>query len=258
MINFREDIKGVILAGGAGTRLFPLTKVTSKQLLPVYDRPMIFYPLSLLVNSGIRNIMVITTPEDQSSFKKLLNDGSQWDINIEYATQDKPEGIAQALIISEQWVNNLKTILILGDNLFFGPNINNIISKSIDLNSGATIFGYEVDEPKHFGVIEFDQSRNIVSIEEKPKNPKSNWAVTGLYIYDEKVGSYAKDLKKSDRGELEITDINNIYLDQKKLNAELLDKNYSWLDTGTFDSLLKASNYVKEFQKESNNKILEI
>lgn len=258
MRKIRKDIKGVILAGGAGTRLYPLTQVVSKQLLPVYNRPMIFYPLSLLVNSGVRNIMIITTPEDQFYFKKLLNNGSKWDINIEYSVQDKPEGIAQALIISEQWVNNLKTILILGDNLFFGQDINHIIGKSIDQNDGATIFGYEVSDPKRFGVIEFDQDKNVLSIEEKPEKPKSNWVVTGLYLYDKKAGPYARNLKKSDRGEFEITDINNIYLNQKKMRVELLDKNYAWLDTGTFDSLLEASNYVKKFQKKSKDKILGI
>jgi len=256
MNNFRDDVKGVILAGGSGTRLYPLTKIVSKQLLHIYNKPMIYYPLSVLVNSGVKNVMIITTPEDQESFKNLLNNGSQWGIEIEYAVQEKPEGIAQALIISEQWVDKMKTILMLGDNLFFGPDINNIIRRSIDLNDGATIFGYKVPDPERFGVIQFDNNKNVLSIEEKPEKPNSNWAVTGLYIYDGEVGSYAKKLKKSNRGEYEITDINNIYLKQKKIRLEFLDENYTWLDTGTFDSLLEASNYVKKFHSEFKNKIV--
>ena len=256
MNNFRDDVKGVILAGGSGTRLYPLTKIISKQLLHIYDKPMIYYPLSVLINSGVRCIMIITTPEDQNSFKDLLGNGSQWGIEIEYATQAKPEGIAQALIISEEWVDRNKTILMLGDNLFFGPNLSSVIRNSIDLNDGATIFGFKVPDPERFGVFEFDKNNNVLSIEEKPKQPKSDWAVTGLYIYNNQVGSYARKLKKSDRGEYEITDINNIYLEQNKMRAELLDENYTWLDTGTFDSLLEASNYVKKFQKQFKDKIL--
>ena len=255
MNNFRDDVKGVILAGGSGTRLYPLTKFISKQLLHIYDKPMIYYPLSVLVNSGVRCIMIITTPEDQNSFKDLLGNGSQWGIEIEYATQKKPEGIAQALIISEEWVDKNKTILMLGDNLFFGPNLNNVIRNSIDLNDGATIFGYRVADPERFGVFQFDENNNVLSIEEKPKNPKSDWAVTGLYIYDDQVGSYARKLKKSERGEYEITDVNKEYLSRGELRVELFTRGFAWLDTGTHETLILAGDFVHTIEQRQGLKI---
>tara|TARA_Y100000385_G_scaffold289391_1_gene358675 strand:- start:108 stop:875 length:768 start_codon:yes stop_codon:yes gene_type:complete len=244
------NTKGIILAGGAGTRLHPVTKVVSKQLLPIYDKPMIYYPLSILINSGIKDIMIITTPEDQLLFKRLLGDGSQWSISIIYAVQEKPNGIAQALLISDEWLNGSSSILILGDNLFFGPSINDIIKSALNSNKGATIFGYEVKDPNRFGVIEFDNNQNVISIEEKPLKPKSNWAATGLYIYNSEASKRTKNLKSSNRGELEITDLNNTYLVKNELKVVLLDENYSWLDTGTHNSLLEASNFVKNIKDE--------
>ena len=245
MLN-NNNQKGIILAGGAGTRLYPLTKVASKQLLPIYNKPMIYYPLNVLVESGITDILIITTIEDQKNFISLLGNGDEWNVNISYRTQDKPEGIAQTFLIAEDWINDSTTVLILGDNLFFGEGLSSKIKRAIENNVGATIFGFEVRDPERFGVIEFDSNDNVISIEEKPKKPKSNWAVTGLYIFDEKVSKFTKLLKKSQRGELEITDLNLIYLKNNNLNVELLKGNYSWLDTGTFDALLEASNYVKD------------
>ena len=249
-INDNQNVKGIILAGGAGTRLYPLTKITSKQLLPVYNKPMIFYPLSVLIDTGIKDVMIITTKEDQENFKKLLGYGDEWGINIDYIIQKKPEGIAQSLIICEEWINDSSVALILGDNLFFGPDFNELIIDAIYKNQGATIFCIESNTPKRFGVIEFDEKSNILSIEEKPEEPKSNWIVTGLYIYDNNASSLADTLKKSTRGEYEITDLNMIYLNNNKLNVKKLDSNYSWLDTGTFDTLLEASNYVKNLEKK--------
>lgn len=249
-INDNQNIKGIILAGGAGTRLYPLTKITSKQLLPVYNKPMIFYPLSVLINTGIKDVMIITTKEDQDNFKKLLGYGDEWGINIDYIIQKKPEGIAQSLIICEEWINNSSVALILGDNLFFGPDFNELIIDAINKNQGATIFCIESNTPERFGVIDFDEKSNILSIEEKPEKPKSNWIVTGLYIYDNNASSLADTLKKSTRGEYEITDLNMIYLNNNKLNVKKLDSSYSWLDTGTFDTLLEASNYVKNLEKK--------
>ena len=249
-INDNQNIKGIILAGGAGTRLYPLTKITSKQLLPVYNKPMIFYPLSVLINTGIKDVMIITTKEDQDNFKKLLGYGDEWGINIDYIIQKKPEGIAQSLIICEEWINNSSVALILGDNLFFGPDFNELIIDAINKNQGATIFCIESNTPERFGVIDFDEKSNILSIEEKPEKPKSNWIVTGLYIYDNNASSLADTLKKSTRGEYEITDLNMIYLNNSKLNVKKLDSSYSWLDTGTFDTLLEASNYVKNLEKK--------
>ena len=249
-INDNQNVKGIILAGGAGTRLYPLTKITSKQLLPVYNKPMIFYPLSVLIDTGIKDVMIITTKEDQENFKKLLGYGDDWGINIDYIIQKKPEGIAQSLIICEEWINDSSVALILGDNLFFGPDFNELIIDAIYKNQGATIFCIESNTPKRFGVIEFDEKSNILSIEEKPEEPKSNWIVTGLYIYDNNASSLADTLKKSTRGEYEITDLNMIYLNNNKLNVKKLDSNYSWLDTGTFDTLLEASNYVKNLEKK--------
>ena len=249
-INDNQNIKGIILAGGAGTRLYPLTKITSKQLLPIYNKPMIFYPLSVLINTGIKDVMIITTKEDQENFKKLLGYGDEWGINIDYIIQKKPEGIAQSLIICEEWINNSSVALILGDNLFFGPDFNELIIDAINKNQGSTIFCIESNTPERFGVIDFDEKSNILSIEEKPEKPKSNWIVTGLYIYDNNASSLADTLKKSARGEYEITDLNMIYLNNNKLNVKKLDSSYSWLDTGTFDTLLEASNYVKNLEKK--------
>ncbi len=249
-INNNQNTKGIILAGGAGTRLYPLTKITSKQLLPIYNKPMIFYPLSILVNAGIKDIMIITTKEDQENFKKLLGDGVDWGVDINFTIQPKREGIAQSLMICEEWIDNSSVALILGDNLFFGPNLNKLIVDSIKDNSGATVFCVESKSPERFGVIDFDEKFNVLSIEEKPKDPKTNWIVTGLYIYDNDASSFANTLKKSKRGEFEITDLNMMYLKNKKLKAKKLDERFSWLDTGTFDTLLEASNYVKNLEKD--------
>jgi glucose-1-phosphate thymidylyltransferase len=240
-----NKIKGIILAGGSGSRLSPLTRVISKQLLPVYNKPMIYYPLETLINSGINDILIITTENDLKNFEILLGNGDEWNINLSYKVQKKPEGIAQALIIAEEWINQSPVVLILGDNLFFGPNLDQVIFTAINKNEGATIFCKEVVDPNRFGVVSIDQNFNILAIDEKPKRPKSNYAVTGLYIYDENVSMYAKELKKSERGELEITDLNKIYLNKNKLLANFLTKEHLWLDSGTFDTLLEASNYVK-------------
>ncbi len=242
--------KGIILAGGEGTRLHPLTKVISKQMLPVYDQPMIFYPLKTLINSGIKEILIITRPDDLDDFKALIGNGSDYGISIDYIAQKRPEGIAQAFILGEQWLNTSPTVLILGDNLFLNGNVSNIIIKSLKLNKGATIFGFNVNDPERYGVVEFDDKKNVISIEEKPNNPKSNWAVTGLYIYDNNVCNYAKDLRPSKRGELEITDLNKFYLKNKQLKINLLDKNSFWLDAGTKDSLLDASNIVRDLKEK--------
>ena len=242
--------KGVILAGGLGTRLHPLTSIVSKQLLPVYNKPMIFYPLSVLVDAGINDIMIITTKEHEENFKKLLGYGEEWSVKLTYKIQDKPEGIAQSLILSEKWSKDSQIVLILGDNLFFGPNLNQTVKDGIENNSGATIFCIESKNPERFGVIEFDKKFKAISIDEKPKKPKTNWVVTGLYIYNNQAPKYAKSLKKSKRGEYEITDFNNLYLLNNKLNVKKLGGDFSWLDTGTFDSLLEASNYVKELENK--------
>ena len=239
------NTKGIILAGGAGTRLHPLTKIISKQLLPVYDKPMIYYPLELLVDSGIKEILIITTEQDIDKFENLLGNGKEWGVNLDYQIQKKPEGIAQALVISKEWINSSPLILILGDNLFFGEGFNQIILEALEKNIGATIFCKEMPDPNRFGVIELDNQSKVLSIEEKPKNPKSNFVVTGLYIYDEFASENASTLSKSKRGEFEITDLNNIYLRNKTLNTILLDDRFKWLDTGTFDSLLEASTFVK-------------
>ena len=244
MVNSKKINKGIILAGGHGTRLRPLTSIISKQLLPIYDKPMIYYPLQTLINAGINDILIITTDRDQKDFINLLGNGEEFDVTISYKTQEQPEGIAHALIISEDWIKDERVTLILGDNLFFGPSLNDKIIKNIN-NSGATIFCIESNEPERFGVIKHDKNHNIQSITEKPNKPESNWIVTGLYIYDKNAVSYAKTLKKSERGEFEITDLNSIYLDKNKLKAEFLDDSYSWLDTGTFDTLLEANNFVK-------------
>lgn len=251
-------MKGIILAGGSGTRLYPTTLVTSKQLLPVFDKPMIYYPLSVLMLAGIREILIITTPQDQASFKHLLGDGSQFGIKLSYKEQLAPNGLAEAFILGEEFIGNDSVMLILGDNIFFGPRFSGTLkymSKSVENNGGGCIFAYPVREPHRFGIVEFDKNDKIISIEEKPKEPKSNYAVTGLYIYDNKVVEYAKNLKPSARGELEITDINNIYLKNGNLKMEKLGRGFSWLDTGTHHSLLSAGQYVQTIEENQGIKI---
>ena len=251
-------MKGIILAGGSGTRLYPTTMVTSKQLLPVYDKPMIYYPLSVLMLAGIKDILIITTEQDAPDFKKLLGDGSHIGINLTYKTQAAPNGLAEAFIIGEDFIGKDNATLILGDNIFFGPRFSGTLkyaSKTIENNGGACIFAYPVKQPERFGIVEFDKNDKILSLEEKPKNPKSNYAITGLYIYDNKVVEYAKNLKPSARGELEITDINKIYFNNNKLRMEKLGRGFSWLDTGTHNSLLQAGQYVQTIEENQGIKI---
>jgi len=247
--------KGIILAGGQGTRLYPITKVVSKQLLPVYDKPMIYYPLVTLMTAGIKDILIITNPQDEKLFKKLLGDGSQWGIKICFKQQEKPRGIADALIIAEKFLDNHPSALILGDNIFYSSLTNDLLSVDNYKNNHATIFSYEVQNPSRYGVIEFDANNVILSIEEKPINPKSSFAVTGLYLYDSKAPDLCKKLKPSKRGELEITDLNNIYFNNGELSNVKLDKSFLWLDSGTHDSLIQASNFVCEAQKKHNTMI---
>lgn len=251
-------MKGIVLAGGSGTRLYPLTTVTSKQLLPVYDKPMIYYPLSVLMNAGIRDILIISTPADTPRFEALLKDGSQFGLHLSYAVQPSPDGLAQAFIIGADFIGNDTVAMVLGDNIFAGHGLNSRLKRAVDLaeaGQGATIFGYYVDDPERFGIVEFDQQGHAISIEEKPAQPKSNYCVTGLYFYDNQVVELAKTLKPSARGELEITDLNRLYLEAGRLNVELLGQGFTWLDTGTHESLAEATNFVKTVETHQHRKI---
>ncbi len=251
-------MKGIILAGGSGTRLYPLTMVTSKQLLPIYDKPMIYYPMSVLMNAGIRDILIISTPQDTPRFKELLGDGQQFGVNLSYEVQPSPDGLAQAFIIGEEFIGEEPVAMVLGDNIFAGHGLKKRLKAAVenaDSGRGATVFGYYVDDPERFGIVEFDHEGKAKSIEEKPEKPKSNYCVTGLYFYDNKVVEYAKNLKPSARGELEITDLNRVYLEEGKLNVELLGQGFTWLDTGTHESLVEATNFVKTVESHQHRKI---
>ena len=251
-------MKGIILAGGSGTRLYPITKSISKQLLPIYDKPMVYYPLSVLMQAGIRDILIISTPKDLPDFKRLLDDGSHLGISLSYKEQPSPDGLAQAFIIGEDFIGNDDVCMILGDNIFNGDNFSQLLSrasKNVSENKIATVFGYPVSDPARYGVIEFDKSGNAISIEEKPKNPKSNYAVTGLYFYPNSVVNLAKEITPSERGELEITSINQAYLKNSKLKVELMQRGFAWLDTGTHESLIEASNYIKMIENRQGIKV---
>ena len=248
-------MKGIILAGGSGTRLYPLTTAVNKQLLPIYDKPMIYYPLATLMIAGIKEILVITTPNDLHLYKRLLKDGSHLGIKIEYAIQEEPKGLAQAFLIGEEFIGKDSVCLILGDNVYHGHGLTSLLSRCSQLNEGAIVFGYKVHDPERYGIVEFDKDNKVVSIEEKPEHPKSKYAVTGLYFYDNKVVEYAKQITPSKRGELEITDINNLYLKAGKLEVEKFSRGIAWLDTGTYDSLLEASAYIRTLEKRQNCQI---
>ncbi|MBQ5321439.1 MAG: glucose-1-phosphate thymidylyltransferase RfbA [Oscillospiraceae bacterium] len=251
-------MKGIILAGGSGTRLYPLTEVTSKQLLPIYDKPMIYYPMSVLMNAGIRDILIISTPQDTPRFESLLGDGSQFGVNLQYAVQPSPDGLAQAFIIGADFIGDDTVAMVLGDNIFAGHGLKKRLKAAVEnakSGKGATVFGYYVDDPERFGIVEFDKNGRAVSIEEKPEKPRSNYCVTGLYFYDNRVVEFAKNLKPSPRGELEITDLNRIYLEKGELNVELLGQGFTWLDTGTHESLVDATNFVKTVETHQHRKI---
>lgn len=251
-------MKGIILAGGSGTRLYPITMVTSKQLLPVYDKPMIYYPMSVLMNAGIRDILIISTPQDTPRFQELLGNGNQFGVNLTYAIQPSPDGLAQAFIIGEEFIGKDTVAMVLGDNIFAGHGLKKRLKAAVEnaeSGKGATVFGYYVDDPERFGIVEFNSEGKAISIEEKPQKPKSNYCVTGLYFYDNKVVEYAKSLKPSARGELEITDLNRIYLENGNLNVELLGQGFTWLDTGTHESLVEATNFVKTIETHQHRKI---
>lgn len=254
-VKHKGQAKGIILAGGTGSRLHPMTISVSKQLLPVYDQPMIYYPLATLMEAGISDILIITTPEDHFAFKKLLGDGTQWGINLSYAEQPKPEGLAQAFLIGERFIGNDRVCLILGDNIFYGSRIDETLKRALNADRGATVFGYYVDDPERYGVVEFDAGGDVIDIEEKPLNPQSNFAVTGLYMYDNDVVDIAKGIKPSNRGELEITDINKEYIRRGSLRVELFDRGTAWLDTGTVHSLLDAANFIRALQDRQGLKI---
>ena len=248
-------MKGIILAGGAGTRLYPITQSISKQIIPVYDKPMIYYPLSVLMLAGIREILIISTPDDIGLYEKLLGDGKQLGLEISYKIQPAPEGLAQAFILGEEFIGDDNVCMILGDNLFYGYNFRSILEEASSLEDGAIVFGYYVNDPERYGVVDFDETGKVMSIEEKPKKPKSNYAVTGLYFYSNDVVQKAKNLKPSARGELEITDLNRIYLEENKLNVKLLGRGFAWLDTGTHDSLLQASNFIATIEQRQGLKV---
>ncbi|MBN1892033.1 MAG: glucose-1-phosphate thymidylyltransferase RfbA [Clostridiales bacterium] len=248
-------MKGIILAGGAGTRLYPLTMVTSKQLLPVYDKPMVFYPLSTLMLAGIQDILIISTPEDTPRFETLLGDGSQFGITLQYAIQPSPDGLAQAFIIGESFIGDDDVAMVLGDNIFYGNGFRKILRAAVENHGRATVFGYYVEDPERFGIVEFDENGKVLSVEEKPKEPRSNYAITGLYFYDNRVVEYAKGMKPSARGELEITDLNRIYLENGDLDVQLMGRGFAWLDTGTMDSLLEAAEFIHMIEKRQGIKI---